>query len=619
MSTASRGLGMVVRGSVAGLAGLLLVAGLFGAAAEDQAAEERLKKDIEFLASADCEGRGVTTQGINKAADYIADSFKAAGLKPADKAAGWFQPFTMGGVAKLGNPNSLVLKGPLGQQIELAGNKGFQPMGLSASGKLSAPIVFAGYGAVSKEDNYDDYAGLDVANKVVLLIRRAPRYDNANANFGGAQKNQIASFITKFTTAEANKAAAVLMVNDRGSAQQGDNFVNFAELSRGGSPVSIPVIQIRRQDADAMLQASLGQSLKQIEEDIDRDLKPRSAPLGGWSADLQASVSRPRIDVKNVIGVLEGAGPLANETVVIGAHYDHLGFGGAGSLAKDKEAKAIHHGADDNASGTSVLMEVARHFGQQKDRQGRRLVFIAFSAEESGLLGSEHYCKNPLYPLDNTVAMVNFDMVGRMKKDAKSNKDKLIVYGTGTAKTFDKQIDALNQKYEFQLSKKPEGIGPSDHSSFYQRKVPVYHFFTDVHPDYHRPSDTAEKINVPGMRRIADLSEELVTDLSTAKERPEYLKVAGSASSGTFSGPRIGIRPAYDNDKDGVLISGVTEKMPAEKAGLKAEDRIIEVNGVPVKTLEVYMTQMARFKKGDKIPLTILRDTKKLTIVVVPE
>lgn len=617
MSTAKRRVGMLVRGGFAGLASLMLVAGLLGAAAEDKAAEERLKKDIEFLASDDCEGRGVTTKGINKAADYIMESFKKSGLKPAVVNPGYFQPFTMNGSAKLDSPNTLVLKGPLGQLIEFDLGKTFQPMGLTASGKVSGPIVFAGYGITAKDDNYDDFAGLDVTNKIVLLIRRSPRYDSPTVAFGGQNKNFIASFTTKFSNAEQHKAAAVLLVNDRGSAQQGDTMVNFGELARGGSPISIPAIQIRRADADAMLQASLGTTLRQVEEDIDRDLKPRSAPLTGWNATVETTVQRPRIDVKNVIGVLEGAGPLADETVIVGAHYDHLGFGGPGSLAKG--SNAIHHGADDNASGTTVVMELARRFGQQKDRQGRRLVFMTFSGEESGLLGSEFYCKNPLFPHDKTAAMVNLDMVGRLSEDKNTSKEKLLVYGTGTAKTFDSQIDRLNAKYQFQLTKKPEGIGPSDHSSFYTRKVPVYHFFTGIHPDYHKPSDTADKVNLAGMRKITDLCAELIEELATAKERPEYVKVAGGTGTSAVGVPRIGIRPAYDDDKEGVLVSGVTDGMPAAKAGIKDGDRIIEVGGMPVKNLEAYMTQMTKYKKGDKVPLTVLRGKDKKLIDVIPE
>jgi hypothetical protein len=394
--------------------------------------------------------------------------------------------------------------------------------------------------------------------------------------------------------------------------------MDFNYTAFGASPSRVPVMHVKRSVVDDLLRSSRDATLTQIEQDIDRDLKPRSGPLKGWTADLEVSVNRPKLDVKNVIGVLEGAGPLANETVIVGAHYDHLGFGGPFSLAKNQKEPKIHYGADDNASGTTVLLELARRFAAKKKQEGRRIVFMAFSGEESGLLGSEHYCKNPLYPLADTAAMVNLDMVGRLRPDAKTQKDNLIVYGTGTSKTFDGMIDGLNQKYEFQLKKVPGGTGPSDHASFYAKKIPVLFFFTGEHADYHRPTDTAEKLNLVGMRKIADLVENVVDQLRTVPERPDYIKVAATPMGGP-AGPRIGIRPDYGDAEEGVLLSGVVEDGPAAKAGLKGGDRIIEVGGKPARNLETYMVLMGRYKKGDEIELTIVRDKKKTAVKVKTE
>jgi hypothetical protein len=318
--------------------------------------------------------------------------------------------------------------------------------------------------------------------------------------------------------------------------------------------------------------------------------------------------------------VIEGKGPLAKETVIIGAHYDHLGYGNFGSLgSKDQKGKTIHFGADDNGSGTTTIMELARRFGAKKDTEGRRLVFMAFSGEEKGLLGSEHYCRHPLIPLGDTAAMVNLDMVGRLRADEKTKKDKLTVYGTGTAKTFDKLIESLNEKYQFQLKKVPGGMGPSDHASFYIREIPVFFFFTNDHEDYHRPSDTADKINLAGMMKVADLTTDLIEELRTTPKRPEYLLVEESGSRSGPAGPRIGIRPDYNADKEGVLIGAVTPGGPAQKAGLKGGDLITEIGGKPAKNLETYMVLMSGFKPGDKVPLTVIRDGEKKTITVVPE
>jgi hypothetical protein len=595
----------------------LALVGAGGRAADDPA-EARLKKDVTFLASPECEGRGVNTEGINRAADYIAAEFKQAGLKPVTANPGYFQPFTMTGKAKLEGPNTLSLRGPLGQEIQLKADEHFKPLGLSGAGKLTAPVVFAGYGASAKDAGYDDFKGVDVAGKVVVVLRKTPR-TGGPAPFDGDNSSHHAALATKLTNADLHKAAAVLFVNDADTAKDKDPLMEFGYTAPGSGGNALPALHVRRHVVDAMLRSALGTSLAQAEADIDHDLKPRSAALPGWTATMEVNVRRPTLAVKNVVGVLEGAGPLANETVVIGAHYDHLGYGESGSLARKLGKPAIHHGADDNASGTSVLIELARRFSALKDRQGRRLVFIAFSGEESGLLGSAYYCKNPLFPLEDTVAMVNLDMVGRLRPDKETQKDKLIVYGTGTSKEFDGLIEKLNTKFDFQLRKVPGGSGPSDHASFYAKQIPVLFFFTDDHEDYHRPSDTADKVNVAGMRRIADLTEHVATYLAAVKERPNYIKIASPARTGGPAGPRIGIRPSYGDDKDGVLLDGVVEGGAASKAGLKEGDRIVELGGRPVKNLEGYMVLMRNHKKGDKVELGVLRDGKKVVMTVVPE
>jgi membrane-associated protease RseP (regulator of RpoE activity) len=250
---------------------------------------------------------------------------------------------------------------------------------------------------------------------------------------------------------------------------------------------------------------------------------------------------------------------------------------------------------------------------------------MAFTGEESGLLGSEYYCKHPIFPLADTVAMVNLDMVGRLREDMESHKDKLVVYGTGTGKGLDDLVGGLNAKYEFQLQK-VAGIlmvnerSSSDHASFYMKKIPVLFFFTGNHPDYHRPTDTADKINVAGMRKIAAMVEDIVDSVAGASERPEYIKVATPQSTGgaspSMSGPRLGIMPSYSDEKEGVLLEGVREGSPAEKGQLKEGDRIVELNGKAVKNLETYMVLMSGQKKGDTLEVTILRDGKKVTLKV---
>jgi hypothetical protein len=573
------------------------------------ACESRLRRDVTYLASDELEGRGVTTRGIDLAADYIATQFKQAGLKPAAADGSYFEPFAMAG-AVLMAPAKLRLRGPGGQQIQLEAGTQFQPLGVSGSGEVRGPLVFAGYGITSKDPEIDDYADLDAAGKIVVILRDTPRADNKFA-LSPNWRRKHGSLTEKMTNAAAHKAAAVLFVNDRDTARDGDDLLNFGYYAAGRAVLrmpDLPALHVRR----SVIEAMLHEKLEDVEHDIDRDLKPHSRELTGWTADVDVSVWRAKnaLRLKNVVGVLEGSGPLKDETVVIGAHYDHLGYGGFGSLASTKKM-AIHHGADDNGSGATAIMELARRFGAAPRREGRRLLFIAFSAEESGLFGSEAYCKEPLFPLESTTAMINLDMVGRLARDRNTGKDRLTVYGTGTAKTFDGLIEALNKKYDFQLKKVATGIGPSDQMSFYNKKVPVFFLFTNDHADYHRPTDTADKINVPGMRRVVDLTDELAAYLATVPQRPEYVKVAGPSMSPGVSGPRLGIRPDYGDDGEGVLLGGVSDGAPAAKAGLKEGDRIVEIAGQPVKSLEGYMVLMRNHKVGDTIDVTVLRAKEK--------
>jgi hypothetical protein len=320
--------------------------------------------------------------------------------------------------------------------------------------------------------------------------------------------------------------------------------------------------------------------------------------------------------------VLEGNGPLAKETIVVGAHYDHLGYGGRGSLLRDPNQKAIHNGADDNASGTTALLELARRYGAQNGRAGRRLVFIAFSAEESGLIGSAHYVKNPIVPLKDTAAMVNLDMVGRLRPDPKTGKDRVLVEGSGTAKTFEALLDDLVKKYDLTMVRQKSGYGPSDHESFYSAKpqIPVIFFWTGDHPDYHKPSDTADKINVAGMRKIVELTEDVLDHLTTVKERPEVVSLPRpTRGPGPGGGPTLGIRPGYGEDVEGVLVGGVTPGRPAAKAGIQEGDLIVEIGGRRIKNLEGYMVQLRNFRKGDTVDVAVVRGGKKVMLKVTLE
>jgi hypothetical protein len=288
--------------------------------------------------------------------------------------------------------------------------------------------------------------------------------------------------------------------------------------------------------------------------------------------------------------------------------------------------KAIHHGADDNGSGTTALLELARRYGALKERQGRRLVFIAFTAEESGLIGSQYYCRrNPLFALKDTVAMVNLDMVGRLRSDPKSGKEKLTIEGTGTAKEFDAMLEKLNPG--FQLNKKPGGFGPSDHDSFCRQNIPVVFFFTGFHDkgsdDYHKPTDTADKINVTGMDKIVEYAEKVIVKLATDPARPQFVVVSPPPSPPPSPDKmaRLALLPDYDyaGTPPGMMVDRVSPGGAAQKGGIKDGDLIVEIAGRPVTNVETYMAVMRQQKVGEPTDVTVMRGGKKMQLKVVPQ
>lgn len=589
------------------------------------ATKERLKENLFFLAAPESEGRGPLTKGLDRAADYIAAQFKSFGLKPLGKDGSYFQPFTTRG-SNFDGVSTLEFQLPTGKTSAYVIGPRNKPadaglLGITAAGKASGPVVFAGYGispAQPKEGAYDDYAGLNVENKVVLVLRDAPRANREDDGFGTPNARRAAARLTeKIGTAQKLKAAAIIFVNDRVSAKDTDTLMDFSHLATNPFASKIPVLQVSRKVASQLLADGGGGSLEQREEAIDKDLKPQSVELKGISAAVDAKVKRgpTAIPLKNVVGVLEGSGPLADEAIVIGSHYDHVGSGGFGSLGGDQRAILTHFGADDNASGTTAMLELARRYSSMKGRQGRKMIFMAFSGEELGLFGSVHYCKEPLYPLEKTAAMVNLDMVGRLRPDKESKKDRLLVQGSGTAETFEALLDKINKTYEFTTVRQKSGNGPSDHSSFSNKKVPVLFFWTDVHEDYHRPTDTPDRINYAGMEKIIRFSSEVIDELATVSPRPKHVEVR-VASSGTArrSGPTLGIMPDYSEENNGVKLEGVAAGKPAQKAGLKGGDRIVKIGDKEVKNLETYMEIMATKKAGETLKIGIIREGKSMVI-----
>jgi len=642
---------------------------VYGDAASDSA--QRLSDSVKYLASDALEGRGIGTKGLDLAADYIRQQFQQAGLDVHSVKKGAYQTFTMNTGAKLGAKNTLTFLGPDGKKIELKYDADFRTCSFGGTGAFGGPVVFGGYGIEDKKDKYDDFQGVDLKGKVVIIMRRTPGQGNPHSPFGGGRGrvSSHAALRSKVSNAFGRGAAAVLFVNDpysvRQSAVQVGKMVRQAEkrvvaaaeafeaadkkdqkkvaetrkrLSQtirvlkalrtrakagptdrlmrfgyggSGNKRTMPVVHITARICNELLGPALKLTLTQLEAAIDKDLKPRSAVLKGWTAKGETSVITTKAEVKNVIGVLEGEGPLADETIVIGAHYDHLGYGGFGSRYRGKE-KQIHNGADDNASGTAGLIELARRLGARKKKLSRRIVFIAFTAEERGLVGSAHYVKSPSIPLDKTVAMFNMDMIGRLKKD------KLIVYGVGTSPRWKPLLEQANRKEKFKLSLLTEVGGRSDHASFYKKKMPVLHFFTGGHADYHKPGDDWNKINAAGMQRVVDLLEQLVVATAQAKDAPKYVFVKPKRRpSRGGSRPYFGIRPAFGSDKPGCGVDGVSADSPAAAGGLKAGDSIVGFGKLKIGGLEDFDAALRKFKPGDEVDVVVVRKGKRVKLKVI--
>jgi len=633
--------------------------------------EERISRDLSYLAADEREGRGVGTNGIWQAGEYIAKRYQELGFQTKLFEKTPFQNFNIVGENKVGPPehNRLVFKKEGAESITLELGRDFSPLSLGKNGSFADGIVFAGYGITAKDLNYDDYASVDVTNKVVIVLRKEPRPNDPNSPFDGTQPSQYSFFTAKEANAAVHKAAAIVFVNDRSTLeladadkqkQVADALAKFADLNarwadvlkkndpaevaklraelkmsinslqsaeakldqttdnllevnaagRAMSQDRVPTYSCTREVIDRLLKAALGQTLAELEADIDGDMKPRSSELTGWTAEGETLLEQQQIVARNVIAQFPGAGDLAKEIVVVGAHYDHVGFGGAGSLAPG--TIAVHNGADDNASGTTTMLEVAHRLAANTAANRRTLVFIAFSGEERGLLGSAHYVRNPRFPLEDTVAMVNMDMVGRL------NEDQLTIFGTGTATEFDSLVDKLNAKYKFDLNKDPAGRGPSDHQSFFEKKIPVFHFFTGLHNDYHRPSDDFSTINLNGMVRITDMVTELVEILATQETKPTFVDVRGMGNVRGRAKPRAVLGVQLKNEAvDGKWgIQQVIPEGAAATAGLLPGDIVISVAGTPIVERDDITKVLSEKKPGDKVEVKYSRDGQEKTIEI---
>jgi hypothetical protein len=671
-----------------------------GATRRSEVSIERLRAHVEYLASAKLGGRRTGTPGATEAAHYIALEFQRYGLRggvawPAGTKArlnAYLQKFPYVSGVELGKGNVMTFTPRASEattqagtpaaasssSLDLRAGEDWMPLAWSANARVeNAPVTYVGYGITAAELQHDDYAGVDVRGRIALAFAGTPDGDNPHGSFA-----RFADLRFKAAAAR-DRGARALVVIAREENFRDDKLARLrVDESIASGDAGIPVVAVSRQAARRALEAAATPSMTFAElEKAISDAAPHapgrnaaegaaassspqhqvaphsrtarsnfSAPLQNIAFTVNTEIVRREAPASNVVGILEGSdAKLKNEVVVIGAHYDHLGRGGQGSLAA-REGE-IHHGADDNASGVAGLLELARTFAAERKSVRRTLVFIAFGGEEEGLLGSSYYVRNPSLPLAQTVAMINLDMIGRMKEN------RLIVGGVGTAPEWKEWIAKANGGLRpnataaagaaeeagrssrpvmaganggtiahaatggrFALTMTEDGFGPSDHASFYARQTPVLFFWTGTHEDYHKPSDTADRINYEGELGIVSFVADIVRSLDARDTRPTYTLAKSDAAAGRSTGFRVylGTIPNYAEGSDGLKLDAVREDSPAAKAGLMAGDVIVKLAGRDVRNVYDYTYALGEMRAGVEYDVEVMRGDKRLMLKLTP-
>ncbi len=554
------------------------------------------EKHVRALASDDMEGRGLNTKGLAKAAGYIETQLRASGAKPAFGTS-YRQKFPVKTGVSLGPKNQIT-----GLQSE-----DWTPLGFSSPGSFAAPVVFVGYGIEAPPLNYRELDGVDLKGKIALMLRYEPQERDDKSVFDGKKPSRWSAL--RYKAMQARERGAVAVIFTTGPLQD-EGKDKLPALANDGpeSPTGIPVIQVKTSVAQKWV------DLAEFQKDVDADLKPRSRLLDlsmTGTVDVIASYA----DAENVAGILPGRGKLAGEYVVVGAHYDHLGYGGKGSMRPNDHA--IHNGADDNASGTSAVLLAANRIAElTKDAKDRRSVVIAlFSAEETGLGGSSYFAGHSPVALDKVVAMLNLDMVGSLRDD------KLVALGSESAAEWKALVDSTAAELKLTVSSSGDGYGPSDQTAFYAKQIPVLHFFTGTLERYHTPDDDADAINFDGIAKVSELTSRLTASLAGGAVTPLYARVSAAPAMDGDSrgyGAYLGTIPDFSamdgSATSGVKLADVRAGGPADKAGIKGGDILVEMAGTRIENLYDMTYALQDHKPGETIDVVVIRAGERVTL-----
>lgn len=564
-------------------------------------AADEITGHISFLASDSLKGRKPGTLESRVAADYIRNRLADAGLQLMDEDG--FQYFELVTGVKMGNQNKMNINGML---LEIG--EDYTPLSFSDNASVTAPAVFVGYGFDISNDSvqWNDYSNLDVDGKWAVMFRGAPDAGDPTGKFRGNVKERM-----KVMMAKDHGAVGVILINVP-TTDQNDELMRV-QYDKSPATAGIPVIQLKYGILDSLMK-TFGMNLENVAATIKSKMSPFVFSIP-YEFSVQTDVIHQKARTQNVLAMLEGDHrELKEEIIVIGAHYDHLGMGGPGSGSRALDTIAVHYGADDNASGVAGVIELAEYFALADNQPDRSIVFLAFGAEEMGLVGSKYFVENSPVDLDNVVAMINFDMIGRLKEDKS-----IAIGGTGTSEETEDILDQLKARTTLQLNYSKEGYGPSDHAAFYTAGIPVFFISTGAHSDYHTPMDRTELINAAGQVEVLEFTAGLIGELASRDERLAF-REAGPKSrskSGYSFKVTLGIMPDFTgSSNDGLRVDAVRPDGPAHRGGMKKGDRIVAMDGKPVENIYDYMGRLKQFESGQTITVDVIRDGNKEVLLI---
>lgn len=575
-----------------------------------------IRRDVETLAAPALEGRQTGSAGADKAAAHIIEQLTAAGVRPLPGRTDLKVPFDFtAGVTDSGTSLSVTSTATgAGQPTRFTGAPRVQALSFSDTREVSGAVVFAGYGLVVPDGqgtSYDSYVGLDVKDKIVVVLRYFPEDVDQQMR---ATLARYSGLRFKAMAARERGAKGVLIVTGPRSPGAGGLVPMSFDTALAGSGIVAATIGT---DAVAALWAGRPKSLEDVQKELDTG-NPHVAgfALEGITATIDAKIARQTRTTFNVVGYLPSTGdqPGSRGYVLAGAHYDHLGHGDQGSsLARQNEAGGIHHGADDNASGVAAILAVARSVAARPRK--RAIAFALWSGEEMGLLGSQAFATGKLLPSDQLAAYVNFDMVGRMVNN------KLTVQAVGSSSAWPRLLEQVNVREGFDLALQNDPYLPTDSASFNLAGVPTLNFFTGSHEDYHRPSDTADKINYEDLERVTNFGASVILRIANLDEAPAFTKVQQSMDSG---GSRDAVRvftgtvPDYATEVAGLLLSGVIAGGPAEQAGLQGGDILVEFAGQKIANIYDYTYALDAVKVDVPVKVVYMRKGERRETTLTP-